>query len=229
MTDLISFVPQSTASSSGSSDNALSGLSDNFDTFLSLLTAQMQNQDPLSPLDSTEFTNQLVQFSSVEQQIQTNDSLESLLASQNTSTGAALAGYLGQEAEITTSAAALHSEDLTWRFRLPSDSSATTLNIQDSTGQIIWSQDLGSRSAGAHDIKWSGQTGTSSNPSDVTAPKDAVYTAVITAEDANQSSISTEVNLLALVTGVDMSNPSPAITTGAGVFSYADIVRITGK
>ncbi len=57
-------------------------LADDMQQFLTLLTTQLQNQDPLSPMDSTEFTNQLVQFSQVEQQITSNQKLDSLLALQ---------------------------------------------------------------------------------------------------------------------------------------------------
>ena len=113
MTDLISFVTSSgtTAPSSGSD---LSGLADNFDTFLTLLTTQMQNQDPLAPLDSTEFTNQLVQFSSVEQQIKTNESITSLVAASNASTGASLSGYLGQTAQLNSTGSGYYGDEASW-------------------------------------------------------------------------------------------------------------------
>jgi len=67
------------ATSSGSGDVALKSLASNFDTFLQLLTTQLQNQDPLSPMDSTEFTNQLVLFSQLEQQINQSKKLEQLV------------------------------------------------------------------------------------------------------------------------------------------------------
>ena len=79
MTDLISFVPPSSSSATSNAASATS-LAKNFDTFLTILTAQIQNQDPLEPLDSTQFTEQLVQFSGVEQQIRTNQSMETLIA-----------------------------------------------------------------------------------------------------------------------------------------------------
>src|SRR5665213_1167428 len=68
------------ASSSGSS-SALSFTS-NFNTFLTLLTTQLQNQDPLSPMDTNTFTQQLVSFSEVEQQIDTNNNLQNLIQLQ---------------------------------------------------------------------------------------------------------------------------------------------------
>jgi len=94
MTDVISFVQQTNTPGS-SSGTSSAQLTDNFDTFLTLLTAQVQNQDPLSPTDATQFTEQLVQFSGVEQQIQSNQNLEALLAANSASTSASLANYLG--------------------------------------------------------------------------------------------------------------------------------------
>ena len=82
MSDLISFVTPPAATGANSMQSAAS-LSSNFDTFLTILTAQIQNQDPLEPMDSTQFTDQLVQFSGVEQQIRVNTQLETLISATN--------------------------------------------------------------------------------------------------------------------------------------------------
>lgn len=74
-----------------------------FDTFLKLLTTQMQNQDPLQPMDSTEFVAQLASFSAVEQQIRTNDQLESILGALSTG-NANLAAWIGREVQAPASA-----------------------------------------------------------------------------------------------------------------------------
>ena len=74
----------SNSSSSSTSSTATTGIADNFQTFLTLLTTQLQNQNPLDPLDTNQFTQQLVQFAGVEQQLKTNDSLSSLISLQKT-------------------------------------------------------------------------------------------------------------------------------------------------
>src|SRR6218665_2922595 len=104
MSDLISFVPPPTATTGNASQSAAT-LSSNFHTFLTILTPQIQNQDPLEPMDSTQFTEQLVQFSGVEQQIRVNTQLETLIKATNSNAGASLSGYLGQEAEIDSAGA----------------------------------------------------------------------------------------------------------------------------
>lgn len=220
MTDLISFVNQS-ASATSNSETSRASLAGNFDTFLTLLTAQMQNQDPLEPLDASEFTNQLVQFSGVEQQIQTNTSLESLIASNNSSTGAALAGYLGQNVEINSQGAGYSGADLSWRYSLTDDAATAKINITDANGQVVYSQDA-EKTAGKHDFTWDGTMFDGTK-----APEDAVYYANVTAKNSEDTNISTSTNVLTRVSGVDLSYDSPAIATDAGIFSYSDILRLT--
>src|SRR5215469_6276624 len=75
-------------------------LSANFDTFLTLLTTQLQNQDPLQPMDSNQFTQQLVQFSQVEQQINSNQNLETLISATKNQTSQSAVSYLGKSLTI---------------------------------------------------------------------------------------------------------------------------------
>src|SRR5919112_3505074 len=96
MVDTIAGIASSVVSQTGTAPSAGSGvpttsaannatLAKNFDTFLSLLTTQLKNQNPLEPLDTNQFTQQLVQFAGVEQQIKSNETLNSLLTSSKSS------------------------------------------------------------------------------------------------------------------------------------------------
>src|ERR1700754_2508513 len=89
------------SSSSGGIASDTSTIAGNFDTFLSLLTTQLQNQDPLDPLDTNQFTQQLVQFSSVEQELKSNDYLSSLVQSTQNSANNAAVSYIGKEVTAT--------------------------------------------------------------------------------------------------------------------------------
>src|SRR4249920_532570 len=120
MTD-ISFVPPPSTATGSTATSSAATLSGNFDTFLHILTAQIQNQDPLEPMDSSQFTQQLVQFSGVEQQIKANTQLEALLESAHSSTGASLAGYLGQKVEIDSAGAEFDGQPINWKYNLPAD------------------------------------------------------------------------------------------------------------
>ena len=139
MSDLISFVAPPAATGASTAQSAAS-LSSNFDTFLTILTAQIQNQDPLEPMDSTQFTDQLVQFSGVEQQIRVNTQLETLISATNSGAGASLSGYLGQEAEIDSAGAQFTGEPVKWRYELPSDASSTTVTVTDAAGKVLYSK-----------------------------------------------------------------------------------------
>jgi len=216
----ISFVPTPTAPTGSSSDSAAS-LADNFDTFLNILTAQIQNQDPLEPMDSSAFTDQLVQFSGVEQQIKSNKSLEALLAASNASTGAALSGYLGQEAEIDSAGAAFTGDPVHWRYYLPSDAASTTVTVTDAKGKVLYSK-AGELNTGAHDFTWDGVK----NNGDV-AETDQAYWISVVSEDANGKAVTPTHTVVTTITGVDLTYGEPALTTSAGVFTYADILRLT--
>jgi flagellar basal-body rod modification protein FlgD len=216
---MISFVPPP---STASSTNAAAELSGNFDTFLKILTAQIQNQDPLQPMDSTQFTQQLVQFSGVEQQIKTNTSLDSLLKASQSAAGASLSGYLGQQVEINSSGAQFEGEgdSVHWRYTLPSDAKTSTITVQDAAGHVLYSED-GEKTAGTHDFTWDGSLLKGGKASD------GPYWISVVAGDENNKAITPMQTVIATVTGVDMSYGEPALTTTSGIFSYADIKQLT--
>jgi flagellar basal-body rod modification protein FlgD len=215
----ISFVapPQQ---ASGSAAQASASLSSNFDTFLAILTSQIQNQDPLEPMDSSQFTQQLVQFSGVEQQIKANSQLESLLKSANSSTGASLAGYLGQKVEVDSAGAEFDGQPINWKYNLPADAKSATVTVTDAAGKVLYSK-TGATAAGDHDFVWNGELNKGG-----TAPVDTPYWISVVAEDANSKAITPTHSLVTTVSGVDLTYGEPALTTPAGVFSYADVKRL---
>ncbi|MGE0046219.1 MAG: flagellar hook assembly protein FlgD [Hyphomonadaceae bacterium] len=199
---------------------AARSLSDNFDTFLSLLTAQLQNQDPLSPMDSTQFTQQLVQFSQVEQQIRTNENLESLIT-QNTAAAAALPlSYLGKAALIDSPNTFLPADgSAQWTYVLDQTPAAVTLNVRDSAGRIVFSAD-GPAASGSRVFSWDGLRG------DGSAAPPGVYTLTVNARNAEGATLPSEVNVLEIVSGVDMSGATPRIVTQSGTHDLDDVLGI---
>ena len=218
MTD-ISFVPPP-ATSASSATTSKATLAGNFDTFLTILTAQIQNQDPLEPLDSSQFTEQLVQFSGVEQQIRVNSQLETLIKSANSSTGAMLSGYLGQTAEIDSAGAQYDGETIKWRYNLPADAKSATVTVTDAMGKVLYSK-TGELTAGDHDFEWNGEMFGGK-----TATKGEPYWIAVVAEDANSKAITPTHSLITTISGVDLTYGEPALTTPAGVFAYADVKRL---
>src|SRR5882757_10530021 len=115
------------AASQSEAAKAKGKLGTNFDTFLTLLTTQLKNQDPLSPMDSSQFTQQLVQFSQVEQSINTNQNLESLISLTKARAASDAVSYLGKTVTLTDGTAGLKSGQAQWGYSLASDSAATRL------------------------------------------------------------------------------------------------------
>src|SRR5277367_2332707 len=113
MTTTTTTVPTTSTTNPTASTAAAAGvagsqqLAGNFNTFLTLLTTQLQNQNPLDPLDTNQFTQQLVEFSSVEQQVNMNANLQTLISLQQTSEATSAMQYLGSNVTLSGTAASL--------------------------------------------------------------------------------------------------------------------------
>src|SRR5690606_18348427 len=146
-----------TANNTTSRINAGSAmLASNFETFLSLLTSQLKNQDPLSPVDSNQFTAQLTQMAGVEQQLLTNELLKGLLGAQQGGGLGEAATYIGKEATAVWSATRFEDGEATWSYELASDASDVQMQVLNAAGQVVWSGDAPEAGSGVHDFKWTG-------------------------------------------------------------------------
>ena len=140
----------------GQSKLATADLANNFDTFLTLLTEQLKNQDPLDPLKSEQFVQQLVQFSSVEQQIASNESLEALLALQQSDAQLTSLQFIGKDATVNTTYTLLENGEAKWEYGLPQEAQSVELLITDETGKQVRRLD-GDTSEGVHEAVWDGK------------------------------------------------------------------------
>ena len=117
-------------------------VSEDFNTFLTLLTAQIRNQDPMAPLDSTQFVEQLATFSSLEQQVRTNDQLESIsLMIAELYTNAA-GDWVGQDAAVTTSWLPYQGGNVSFTADIPAEADQAMMVIRDTAGEVIDTQAL---------------------------------------------------------------------------------------
>jgi len=194
----------------GPSDTAgaAADLADNFDTFLTLLTEQLQNQDPLNPMDSQEFVGQLVQFSSVEQQISSNQSLESLLALQSADARMSATEFVGRNVTVSTPNQALQNGQASWSYALPRGAETSELMITDARGAAVATLP-GEIAAGEHGLTWDGRTN-----SGATAP-DGIYTLNVVARDTDGAAIDASVRITARATGVEMIGEDVMVEIGA--------------
>ncbi len=128
---------------------------DDIDTFLRLLTTQLQNQDPLDPVDTTQFTEQIANYSGVEQQIRTNQKLDQLIANASPAGEDLdqLAGWIGKSVQIDGAGASFTGDPV--RFAAPSlsDYDRATAQVRNEAGELIREFDL---SADAATQEWDG-------------------------------------------------------------------------
>lgn len=195
----------SSASSATSTDSR--ELVQNYDQFLQILTAQLRNQSPLEPMDANAFTEQLVQFSSVEQAIKTNDSLSTLIALSASNEATSLVGYLGKSITAAGAATTLKDGEATWNLTASSAASDVKITIRNDSGTIVF-EDEGSLASGQTNYVWDGKT------NDAASVPDGLYS--ITVEGRNSAGdlvdISTEVS--GQVTGVDFKTFPSALLVG---------------
>jgi flagellar basal-body rod modification protein FlgD len=170
-------------------------LAKDLNSFLTLLTSQLKNQDPLSPMDSTEFTNQLVQFAQVEQQINSNESLTNLigLSQQNIITNAV--NYMGKTVEANSNKVPLQDGHAKMAYGLESEAQNVAIVIRNSGGQIVYST-TGEKTAGVHPLEWDGKDSTGKQLPDGT------YEIQVTALSKDDTPVNTYTTAFGKVTGV---------------------------
>tara|TARA_R110002072_G_scaffold77597_2_gene180768 strand:- start:2222 stop:2875 length:654 start_codon:yes stop_codon:yes gene_type:complete len=200
-------------------ESSRTSLADNYEMFLNLLTAQMKNQDPLDPLDSTQFVDQLVSFSGVEQQIAQNQNLESLLIVQSAAAQTSSVGYIGRVATALTPDSRLQGGAATWQYELPESAQTTDLIIRDSSNRIVY-RTSGDTTTGQHDFSWDGQTSTGH------AAPDGIYSLEINAAAQNGAEITAEIRASARVTGIDLSGSEVVVEMGGVEVPLSSILAL---
>jgi flagellar basal-body rod modification protein FlgD len=179
-------------------NNGLASVANNYQTFLKLLTTQLKNQDPLSPLDTNQFTQQLTQMTGVEQQLLSNQLLQQLVTQNQGSGLTAGVGLIGKTVTANDATSTLQGGSATWEFALASPPSTLTASIFDSSNNLVWSGALTPGGAGPLTFTWNGK-----DQSGVQRSDGGAYTLRINATDASGSSIPVNTNLQGVATGVD--------------------------
>jgi flagellar basal-body rod modification protein FlgD len=204
----------STASSVGVDEKTIAG---NFTTFLQLLTTQLKNQNPLDPLDTNQFTAQLVQFAQVEQQLKQNDQLATLVSLQQTAQNTQALAFVGEKVGIKGATTALTNGRATWNLNVPKDATGT-VTISSATGQQVLTGNY-SMSAGTQPFTWDGK-----DSSGLQWP-DGNYTISITAQDANGQPVSVPTEIEGLVDSVDLTQSPPTLSVNGQNYTLNQITR----
>jgi flagellar basal-body rod modification protein FlgD len=205
----------STASTSGIAANTLAG---NFQTFLTLLTTQLKNQNPLDPLDTNQFTSQLVQFAQVEQQLKSNDQLATLVSLQQTAQATAALNFVGEKVGVAGATAPLSNGSATWNLTVPKPATGT-VTITSATGQTVYSGTY-AMSAGTQPFTWDGK-----DASGLQWP-DGNYTISVTAQDANGLPVAVPTEIEAVVDSADLTQSPPVLSIAGQNYTLDKIKRV---
>lgn len=221
---MIDSVNSTSASSQyASSSSSSSSLSSNYDMFLQLLTTQLQTQNPLDPMDTTEFTSQLATYSAVEQQVQTNSKLDDVIAGLSALSMGSGIGYLGHTVEAATDTLSVGTDggvDASWKYTLDSAADTVELTIVDADGNTVW-RGTGETGAGSHALDWDGTDGKGN------AVPAGDYTLQVSAVDAADSEVAASVSIRGTVTAIDSSDGSAMVELGDTRVALGDVTRLT--
>ena len=198
----------------GVDSNTLAG---NFQTFLTLLTTQLQNQNPLDPLDTNQFTAQLVQFAGVEQQLKMNDQLSSIVALEKSAQSTQALIYVGNTVAVDGSKANFNSS-ATWNINAPKDTNAT-ITITDSTGQTAYSGNFSLKTGGSSFV-WDGK----GNDGRQWPP--GSYTLTATGKDSSGNNVAISTEVQGVVDSVDLTATPPLLSIGGQTYTTDQIKRV---
>jgi flagellar basal-body rod modification protein FlgD len=188
--------------------------------FLRLLTTQLRYQDPLNPMEDTEFVAQLAQFSSLEQMFNLNDSFDaSVLLSQSVNNTLAT-NLIGREAKVRSDTGQL-GEEGSLRFEYDiANSAQVSIEVVDEYGNVVYQENIGAVAKGSHEFAWDGTTEGGSRADD------GSYSLRVKAVDQTGDPVDTNVYLLALVDGVSFSGGSAYLIVGGSEIPLASVAGV---
>jgi flagellar basal-body rod modification protein FlgD len=213
-------LPTSTSGSGSLSSTTGATLAGNFQTFLTLLTTQLQNQDPMSPLDTNQFTQQLVQFASVEQQLKTNDQLTSLVTLQQTAQSTQALTFVGKTAVVDGSTAKLTNSAATWDLNVPTNANVK-ISISNGTGQTVFSGSYNVTAGNNQAFAWDGKG------NDGTQWPDGKYTMTATGADTAGNTVAVSTQIQGVVNSVDLTQSPPLLSINGQTYTVTQIKSIT--
>ena len=196
---------------------AATGLADNFQTFLTLLTTQLQNQNPLDPLDTNQFTQQLVQFAGVEQQLKSNDQLKALIAIEKSAQATQALIYVGHTVAVDGSTQHFNGS-ATWNLKAERDSTAA-ITITNSVGQTVYTGNF-ALSKGNASFMWDGKG------NDGTQWPAGTYKMTATAKDATGKDVAIATEIQGIVDSVDLTATPALLSIGGENYTTDQIRRV---
>jgi flagellar basal-body rod modification protein FlgD len=217
--------PQSSSSSSSSSastanDLATQQIAGNFQSFLQLLTTQLQNQNPLDPLDTNQFTQQLVEFAGVQQQLNTNSSLATLVSLQQSAQSTQALTFVGKTATVSGSTTTMTNSQASWNLDIPSNCTMT-VTISNGSGQTVFTGNYSATAGNGQPFTWNGKG------NDGTQWPDGQYKLTATAQDSSGNNVAVSTDVEGVVSSVDLTQTPPMLTINGQTYTINQIKGIS--
>ncbi|MCI1243486.1 MAG: flagellar biosynthesis protein FlgD [Acetobacter fabarum] len=209
----------SSSSSSTSSTAALSSLANNYTTFLTLLTTQLQHQDPSSPMSSDSFTSELVQFAGVEQQVQTNSKLSSLISLNESGQLSADSALVGSQATANSTTLPLQSSSATLNYK-GSSGQTVAIAVSNSAGTIV-KDDLVTASSGTNTWTWDGTDNNGNKLSD------GAYSVAVKTMDSSGNTSDVSFTVTGTITGIQTGTNDMEVQMGGATIPMSQLVNVS--
>jgi flagellar basal-body rod modification protein FlgD len=217
----------STSSVSSTSSDIASGVSSlgtSYQTFLTLLTTQLKNQDPSSPEDPDQFTTELVQMTGVQQQLLSNQLLEQLVNASPTQGVTSAVDLIGKTVSADTRTETLSNGSATWDYTLPTAVANATVTLTDAAGAVVYSGAAPSFASGAHRFTWDGETGAGSQE-----PNGGAYTLTMSATDTSGGAVSPTIGVSGVATSVQTTAGVTTVTVNGVQAPVSSINSVGGS
>jgi flagellar basal-body rod modification protein FlgD len=208
------------AAQSSSSDDAIEGLNDTYNNFLLLLTKQLQNQDPLNPMDTAQFTEQLVSFSAVEQQINSNKKLEQLISLQSATNAFGAVSFLGNTVAVDSDRVSLKDGAASFQYEIDRNATRAVLKVIDSRGQTVLVQEA-NRGIGTYKVDWNGK--------DIFGNQlpDGEYRVSVSYEDDQGELYSSKITSFGVVDSTEIQDGEVKLFIGSVGFPIDKVLKVT--
>lgn len=211
---------QTNTSSTTKTDDAIAGLKDTYDNFLLLLTKQLQNQDPLNPMDTAQFTQQLVGFSQVEQQIASNKSLERLISLQSSTNAFNAVSFLGNEVAVDSDRVSLKDGKAKFQYEIEHSAGQAVLSVYDSRGQVVLVQEA-NKGVGTYNVDWNGKDAFGNQL------PDGEYRVAVSYADQSGKTYSSKITSFGVVDSTEIADGEVKLFVGPVGFSIDKVLKVT--
>lgn len=221
ITYLSSSTAAATSTTTASTSTATTNdISEDKEAFLKILLTQLENQNPLDPVDTTEFTNQLVAYSSLEQLMTMNEKLDTLTSSISGTSSLSAFSYIGAEVDVSTNASVLQEGEAEWAYTLENDAEDVTLQVSDASGAVLATYDVGESDAGTYSF-----TATSEDLGSSVSEGAPLYLSVV-ATNSSGANINTATKATVTISGVETSDGDITLSAGSLSFSADNVTAM---